>query len=108
MATVAELLDLGVKAYTRGDSAEAERIWLQAIELDPQNERVRAYLRQVRGERPGSPSGAAPAPAPHPEPAFAPSPWDAGPSATPTVVVIDEGAGLDLGAVDEKSDIRPL
>ena len=108
MATVAELLDLGVKAYTRGDSAEAERIWLQAIDLDPQNERVRAYLRQVRGERPGKPAGAAPAPPPHPEPAFAPSPWDAGPAASATVVVIDEGAGLDLGAVDEKSDIRPL
>ncbi len=108
MATVAELLDQGVKAYTRGDSAEAERIWLQAIEIDPQNERVRAYLRQVRGERPGSPAGAAPAPPAQPEPAFAPSPWDAGPAASATVVVIDEGTGLDLGVVDEKSDIRPL
>jgi tetratricopeptide (TPR) repeat protein len=108
MTTVAELLDQGVKAYTRGDSAEAERIWLQAIDLDPQNERVRAYLRQVRGERPGGPAAAAPPPPAHPEPAFAPSPWDAGPAATATVVVIDEGAGLDLGAIDEKSDIRPL
>jgi tetratricopeptide (TPR) repeat protein len=103
MATVAELLDQGVKAYTRGDSAAAERIWLEALELDPQNERVRAYLRQVRGERP-----AAAPPAPEaPPPAFSPSPWDAGPTAAPTVVV-DEGSGLDLGAVDEKSDIHPL
>ncbi len=106
MATVAELLDQGVKAYTRGDSAEAERLWLQALELDPQSERVRAYLRQVRGERPGRP-GAAPAAPARPEPAFAPSPWDAGPAASATVLV-EEGAGLDLGAVDEKSDIRPL
>lgn len=104
MATVAELLDQGVKAYTRGDSAAAERIWLEALEIDPQNERVRAYLRQVRGERPGAAAPAAPA---APPPAFAPSPWDAGPTSAPTVVV-DEGSGIDLGAVDEKSDIHPL
>ena len=103
MATVAELLDQGVKAYTRGDSAAAERIWLEALDLDPQNERVRAYLRQVRGERPAV---APPAPVVPPAP-FAPSPWDAGPAAAPTVVV-DEGSGIDLGAVDEKSDIHPL
>lgn len=102
MATVAELLDQGVKAYTRGDSAAAERLWLQALDLDPRNERVRAYLRQVRGERPAAP----PVPA-APEPAFAPSPWDAGPTSAATVVV-DEGSGIDLGAVDEKSDIHPL
>ncbi len=107
MATVAELLDQGVKAYTRGDSAEAERLWLQALEVDPQNERVRAYLRQVRGERPGQSPGAVPAATSRPEPAFAPSPWDAGPAAAPTVLV-EEGAGLDLGAIDEKSEIRPL
>jgi len=106
MATVAELLDQGVKAYTRGDSAEAERLWLQALELDPKSERVRAYLRQVRGERPGQ-APATPAAPQRPEPAFAPSPWDAGPAASPTVLV-EEGAGLDLGAVAEKSDIRPL
>ena len=105
MATVAELLDQGVKAYTRGDSAEAERTWLQALELDPQNERVRAYLRQIRGEQPARPAPAAPPP---PEPPFAPSPWDAGPSATATVVVVEEGAGLDLAAVGEKSELRPL
>jgi tetratricopeptide (TPR) repeat protein len=106
MATVAELLDQGVKAYTRGDSVEAERTWLQALELDPQNERVRAYLRQIRGEKPAR---AAPtAPPPPPEPPFAPSPWDAGPSSAATVVVAEEGTGLDLDAVGEKSDIRPL
>src|SRR5512139_1500299 len=100
MATVAELLDQGVKAYTRGDSAEAERCWEQALSLEPTNERVRAYLRQVRGERPRAPE-----PAPPPEPAYAPSPWDAGPS---TVVVVEEGDGLDLEAVGDKSEIRSL
>jgi tetratricopeptide (TPR) repeat protein len=106
VATVAELLDQGVKAYTRGDSAEAERTWLQALELDPQNERVRAYLRQIRGEHAERPAPAAP-PLP-PEPPFAPSPWDAGPSAAATVMVVEDGAGLDLAAVGEKSEIRPL
>ncbi|HET8734722.1 MAG TPA: hypothetical protein VFM45_13230 [Anaeromyxobacteraceae bacterium] len=106
MATVAELLDQGVKAYTRGDSAEAERVWMEAMELDPRNERVRAYLRQVRGERPGSPAAAAPPPAAAEAP-FAPSPWDSGP-ATSATVVVEEGTGIDLGAIDEKSDIHPL
>jgi tetratricopeptide (TPR) repeat protein len=106
VATVAELLDQGVKAYTRGDSAEAERLWLQALELDPKNERVRAYLRQIRGERAERPAPAAP-PLP-PEPPFAPSPWDAGPSAAATVMVVEDGAGLALAAVGEKSEIRPL
>jgi tetratricopeptide (TPR) repeat protein len=109
MATVAELLDQGVKAYTRGESTEAERFWEQALEMDPKNERVRAYLKQVRGElppRPGEPPPA-PEPAPRPEPVFAPSPWDAGPTSVATVVV-EEGAGLDLDAVGEKSEIRSL
>ena len=109
MATVAELLDQGVKAYTRGESAEAEQFWEQALEMDPKNERVRAYLKQVRGElppRPGVPPPA-PEPTPPPEPVFAPSPWDAGPTSVATVVV-EEGAGLDLDAVGEKSEIRSL
>ena len=109
MATVAELLEQGVKAYTRGESAEAERFWGQALEMDPKNERVRAYLKQVRGElppRPGAPPPA-PEPTPPPEPVFAPSPWDAGPTSVATVVV-EEGAGLDLAVVGEKSEIRSL
>jgi tetratricopeptide (TPR) repeat protein len=109
MATVAELLDQGVKAYTRGESAEAERFWEQALEVDPKNERVRAYLKQVRGElmpRPGA-TPPEPEPTPPPESVFAPSPWDAGPTSVATVVV-EEGAGLDLDAVGEKSDIRSL
>jgi tetratricopeptide (TPR) repeat protein len=109
MATVAELLDQGVKAYTRGESAEAERFWEQALEVDPKNERVRAYLKQVRGELPPRPGATPPEPepTPPPEPVFAPSPWDAGPTSVATVVV-EEGAGLDLDAVGEKSDIRSL
>ena len=130
MSTVSELLDLGVRAYTRGESAEAERIWMEALAIDPANDRVRAYLRQVRGERPSAAAPPPPPPSPEapvappaivtpppplvtPPPAspaqggFAPSPWDDGPAEAATVIV-DEGSGLDLGAVGEKSDIRPL
>jgi|WetSurMetagenome_2_1015567.scaffolds.fasta_scaffold137278_3 tetratricopeptide (TPR) repeat protein len=107
MATVAELLDQGVKAYTRGESAEAERFWKEALELDPRNERVRAYLRQVRGELPPRAPEPAAEPPPRPEAAFAPSPWDAGPANAATVVV-EDGDGLDLDAVGEKSEIRSL
>ena len=38
---------------------------------------------------------------------YAPSPWDDGPAARATIV-LDPSGGLDLGAVSEKSDIRPL
>jgi hypothetical protein len=39
---------------------------------------------------------------------YAPAPWDDGPSAMATIVVDSPGAGLDLEAVEEKSDLRPL
>ena len=50
MPTVAELLDQGVKAYTRGQGDEAERCWREALDIEPDNERARAYLRQLRGD----------------------------------------------------------
>lgn len=120
MATLPELIDQGIKAFTRGLKAEAERCWSEALGLDPGNERARAYLRQLRdaGE---PPAGAAPAPAaaPAPQPApaaraaapkeedFAPSPWDRGPADAATIVLEPEG-GLDFDAISEKSDLRPL
>jgi tetratricopeptide (TPR) repeat protein len=132
VSTVSQLLDQGVKAYTRGQGAEAERCWRRVLELDPQNQRARAYLRQLLGEA-ASAAPAAPAQAPPPPPAaapagpgpaapveplaadapalagpaYAPSPWDDGPSLSATVV-LDSGGGLDLDAVEEKSDLRPL
>jgi len=148
VATVAELLDQGVKAYTRGQADEAERCWREALEVDPRNERAQAYLRQLSGEvaqrpeiraasagsfgqgppaervpvakamppRPSPPAPTAPrAPAPAagvPSPGghgsgYAPSPWDDGPAVSATIV-IDSGGGLELDAVAEKSDLRPL
>jgi tetratricopeptide (TPR) repeat protein len=38
---------------------------------------------------------------------YAPSPWDDGPAA-PATIVLDPTGGLDLGAISEKSDLRPL
>ncbi len=137
MAKLPELIDQGIKAYTRGLLEEAERCWREALEIDPENERARAYLRQLRerNERLAAESGApAPAPAParmmgrmtprpgtvRPPPAraaapkgithtdeFAPSPWDQGPAAGSAIVLEPEG-GLDLQAISEKSDLRPL
>ncbi len=166
MASLAELIDHGIKAFTRGLHADAERYWREALELDPGNERVRGYLSQLRpaAEAPsqaapavadaraaavGSPAPApkAPAPAPKaparapkasapvpqpvpkvgapaappapagpaakkaPPPAsaqeFAPSPWDDGPALQATIVLESDG-GLDLSAISEKSDLRPL
>ena len=117
MATLAELIDQGIKAFTRGLKAEAERCWREALELDPGNERARAYLRQLRdaGEPPAvaAKAQAAPAPAGPPGPAapkgedFAPSPWDQGPALAATIV-LDPDGGLDFDAIAEKSDLRPL
>ena len=128
MATLGELIDQGIKAFTRGLKDEAERCWSEALELDPGNERARAYLKQLRsaGEPPpaASPAPAAPqaprpaAPAaPRPPAAaaaaapkgdeFAPSPWDQGPALSATIVLEPDG-GLDFDAIAEKSDLRPL
>ena len=38
---------------------------------------------------------------------YAPSPWDDGPAAAPPIE-LDPSGGLDLGAIAEKSDLRPL
>jgi tetratricopeptide (TPR) repeat protein len=38
---------------------------------------------------------------------YAPSPWDDGPAA-PATIVLEPTGGLDLGAVEDKSDLRPL
>lgn len=122
MPSLAELIDQGIKAFTRGLHAEAERAWREALALDPGNERVRGYLSQIAPAQP-TPEGASPrqagpgpvAPAPAwkaTQPAvavqeFAPSPWDDGPALQATIVLDSEG-GLDLSAIAEKSDIRPL
>jgi tetratricopeptide (TPR) repeat protein len=95
---VEALIDQGVRAYARGDVAEAERCFSEALALDPRSERASAYLRQLRAFRDaGRPD----------RPTPAPSPWDEGPASAATIV-IDPEEGLELRAVEEKSDIRSL
>jgi hypothetical protein len=42
--TTADLLERGIRAYTRGALAEAERWWNEALAIDPGNDRARSYL----------------------------------------------------------------
>jgi tetratricopeptide (TPR) repeat protein len=123
MADVPELIDQGIKAYVSGRVGEALRSFQEVLEQDPGNPRARSYLLLIHGgatELVPEPA-AVPLPAPKvlppavPLPAppgsvpedFAPSPWDEGPAAAATFVLEPEG-GLDLQAVAEKSDLRPL
>jgi tetratricopeptide (TPR) repeat protein len=117
-----DVLRKGVEAYASGRTAEAVRAFQDALLLDPGNADARAWLARLRA--PLAPGGAAAAPAPArvavharaapPPPApeqpapeeFAPSPWDDGPAAA--TIVLDADGGLDLAAVADKSDLRPL
>jgi tetratricopeptide (TPR) repeat protein len=40
-------LEDGIRAYGRGEVAEAERCWREALALDPANERARSYLASL-------------------------------------------------------------
>jgi len=129
MGEVAELIDQGIKAYVSGRVGEALRKFQEVLERDPGNPRARSYLLLIHGGAAGMvpepapvplpggkvvplPVAAAPALVPLPAPGsaveeFAPSPWDDGPAAAATFVLEPDG-GLDLQAVAEKSDLRPL
>jgi tetratricopeptide (TPR) repeat protein len=126
-ATVAELIDRGVKAYLAGRVKDALAAFQAVLALDPGNAKARGYIVRIHAVTPAStplpgthrtvtpaPGGRVPTPRPAPwpqglEPAqeFAPSPWDDGP-ATAATYVVESGGGLDLGAVSEKSGLRPL
>lgn len=114
------LVERGIQAYLAGRIDEARRVLEEAIGKDPANAAARSYLILIGGPVPGAPAASATpaprrAPAPEavaaaraqPDEAYAPSPWDEGPSARATIVV-DAGGGLDLDAVAEQSDLRPL
>jgi tetratricopeptide (TPR) repeat protein len=120
---ITELIDRGIKAYLAGRERDALIAFREALRLEPDNVKARWYVdklettTRLRGGNgpalPPDPSGA-PASAAgrpfelaHPGDDFAPSPWDDGPAA-PATIVLDSTGGLDLGAVSEKSDLRPL
>jgi tetratricopeptide (TPR) repeat protein len=122
LSAVTDLVEKGVSAYTRGLVAEAEQCWRQALELEPGNQRARAFMslvvkkesaRAVEMSPKVTPAlratldetrQTAPTPAsPHPEPIgdFDRSPWEEGPALAPTIVVESEG-GLDLAAIADQ------
>lgn len=124
---VAELIDRGIRAYVAGRVGDALRTFQSVLEIDPGNTKARSYIYIIHGgvqpaDDPFARQEKVPLPAPapgaavalpgpgasgHHEDEFAPSPWDDGPAAGATIV-LDSGGGLDLAAVAEKSDLRPL
>jgi len=121
VAGVPDLLDRGIRAYMAGHIREARDAFQKVLEQDPSNAKARNYLLHIReatptitpspgslpavsttagsGDAHGAPGG--------PRDDFAPSPWDDGPRA-PAAIELDFSDGLDLEAVSEKSDLRPL
>ena len=57
MSRARELTEKGVVEYARGFPEEAERLWRDALAVDPGCERARAHHEQVRGPRPILPIG---------------------------------------------------
>jgi tetratricopeptide (TPR) repeat protein len=66
-----QLIEQGIKAYTRGLLDEAHRCWEEALALEPLNDRARAYLDLLAGSRTDAPADP---PSPQPPPA-GPDPW---------------------------------
>ncbi len=119
MASVAELMERGTQAYMAGRRNDAREAFQQVVALDPGNGKAWSFLVTLEGAKPavtpspGSPGtvGAAVAGAnvqqDDPSGGYAPSPWDDGPAASATIILEPSG-GLDLAAVAETSDLRPL
>jgi tetratricopeptide (TPR) repeat protein len=120
---IADLIDRGIKAYLAGRERDAVIAFREVLRLEPDNAKARWYVDKLeaasrlrggaesQGPEAHEAGAAAGAAARIPEPAleddFQPSPWDDGPAAAATIV-LDPTGGLDLGAVSETSDLRPL
>ena len=108
---VAELMDRGIGAYLKGRRDDALAAFREVLRLEPGNARARAYLEKLCiGPHPwgtATPEGAGAAGRASSAEEYAPSPWDDGPAASATIV-LEPAGGLDLGAIAEKSDLRPL
>jgi tetratricopeptide (TPR) repeat protein len=100
--SAAELIDRGIRAYVAGRVQEARAAFTKALRLEPGNASARAYLEKLAREPAAREEPPAPA-----EEEYAPSPWDAGPAA-PATIVLEPSGGLDLAAVADKTELRPL
>jgi tetratricopeptide (TPR) repeat protein len=98
-----DLIDRGIQAYLAGRAPDARAAFQEVLRLEPGNASARAYLEKLAADVARTAAREAHAAVDD----FAPSPWDYGPTAAATIV-LDDGGGLDLDAVAEKSDIRPL
>jgi tetratricopeptide (TPR) repeat protein len=133
VANVPELIDRGIKAYLAGRVKEALGAFQKVLELDPGNAKARGYIVRIHAVTPATtplPGAQRAVPAVHrsgggavplpgvgttpPRPSrpdggdeYVKSPWDDGPTPAATFVLEPDG-GLDLDAVAEKSDLRPL
>jgi tetratricopeptide (TPR) repeat protein len=124
-----ELIDRGIKLYMAGRIREAREVFQLALDLDPANARARSYLVHIKEATPSltpSPGGLAAVSPEAPRPSLSPagpggapaggppggghasSPWDEGPAAPATIQLESVTGGLDLEAVADKSDLRPL
>ncbi len=128
MPGVAEFIDRGTRAYMAGRLRDARDAFQKALEIEPGNAKAQSFLVHIREAMPaltpfpgalqalgsalaqGGPPGGLPTAQEAPETSggYAPSPWDDGPAAPATIVLDETTGGLDLDAVAEKSDLRPL
>lgn len=129
VATAVELVERGVRAYMAGRLKDARDAFDEALRLDPSNAKAQSFLVHIREAMPAltpfpgaipalAPpgaaaggargNGAAPEPQAAPAEGYAPSPWDEGPAAAATIEIDGTTGGLELDAVAEKSDLRPL
>ena len=131
---VPDLIETGIRAYLAGREEEALVAFQEVLRADPQNAKARWYVDRIAeaAHLTDAVRVAPPAPGrPLPQLAdegeerrrgrepslgsitsladdlYAPSPWDDGPAAAPPIE-LDPSGGLDLGAIAEKSDLRPL
>jgi hypothetical protein len=109
---LAELVEEGIRAYTRGDRAEAERCWREVLASDPRHARARAYLVMLArlGAAPPTPAGPARAEPPPAVPAGAgddaddvgpeelPLPWEDGPAVAPVPAGLPTAAPVAVPA----------
>jgi tetratricopeptide (TPR) repeat protein len=105
VSDVAGLIDRGIKAFVAGRVGEALRTFQEVLEIEPGNFKARSYLTLIGGAGAVAPLPAV-SPAARVREELAVSPWDQDP--TGAIFVLEADGGLDLEAVAEKSDLRPL